>query len=46
MPLGIDLLKKDNNSLKRKLIMGSCKIDNPCFGVAGVAFMGVPLNLV
>jgi len=46
MPLGIDLLKKDNNSLNKKLIMGSCRVDNPIFGVTWVVFMGVPLNLM
>ncbi len=46
MPHGIDLLKKDDNSLNMKLIMGSCIVDNPFFCVIGIVFMGVPLNLV
>ncbi len=46
MPLGIDLLKKDNNSLNRKLITSSCRVDTPFFGVIRVVFMGLPLNLV
>jgi hypothetical protein len=39
-------LKKDNNSLNMKLIMGSCRVDNTIFGVTWVVFMGVPLNLM